>query len=78
MGGVGGEGGRVSVCAVEGSNLSDIARRESRRFIGGLGGYSTSGRVFGEKGCDVTVRVPPGTVVRKDNGDRVSGFNLYS
>ena len=76
VGGVGGEGGRVSVCAAEGSSLSDIARRERRRFIGGSGGNCTSARVFGDKGRDVTVRVPPGTVVRRDNGEMVRSYFL--
>lgn len=71
VGGVGGDGGSVRVCAVEGSNLADIARREDRRFIAQSGGSCTGGNAFGKRGSDVIVSVPPGTVVWRGDGEMV-------
>lgn len=63
LGGLGGDGGDVCVRAVEGSSLNDLARRESRRFIAGVGGSASRSRSSGRKGNNVVIAVPPGTVV---------------
>ena len=63
LGSEGGEGGDVTVCAVEGSTLSDVARLQSRRFVAGIGGAGEHSNARGKKGQGVTVLVPPGTVV---------------
>lgn len=63
LGGFGGDGGDVIVNAVEGSNLSDIARLEKRRFIGSVGRSGEGCRIHGRKGRHATISVPPGTVV---------------
>ncbi len=63
LGGVGGVGGDVVVCAVEGSNLRDVARMRTRRFVGGAGGVGERTRERGRKGDGVVLPVPPGTVV---------------
>lgn len=63
LGSMGGLGGDVSVCAVEGSNLRDIARMKTRRFVGGVGGMGERSSASGKKGSGVVLCVPPGTVV---------------
>jgi GTPase involved in cell partitioning and DNA repair len=63
MGGVGGVGGDVSACTKEGSNLKDLARLKTRRFLGGVGGVSERSRAAGKKGASISITVPPGTVV---------------
>ena len=63
LGSVGGLGGDVLVCSVEGSNLRDISRLATRRFVAGVGGESERSRVSGKKGHGVSISVPPGTVV---------------
>ena len=63
LGCVGGDGGDVYVRAVRDSSLSDLAQRMSRRFLAGVGGSAKRSRVRGVKGDDITISVPPGTVV---------------
>ena len=63
LGSVGGDGGDVTLCAVEGSNLSDIARIQTKRFVAGLGGAGVRSNVSGKKGQGINIFVPPGTVV---------------
>ena len=62
----------MKVQVLERSNLGDIARRESRRFIAESGGNSGRGRARGRKGRDLTISVPPGTVVYDCHGKQVS------
>ena len=71
LGGFGGEGGDVFVRAVEGSSLSDLSRRESRRFIAGVGGSASRSRLGGKKGESVIISVPPGTVVYNQNEEKM-------
>ena len=71
LGGIGGDGGTVKVVCTQGSTLADIARRESRRYIAESGSHSVQGRVWGEKGRDLTITVPPGTVVQDSRGVQV-------
>lgn len=60
---MGGKGGDVCVCAAEGSNLRDITRLESRRFVAGVGGCGERSNANGRKGNGAVISVPPGTVV---------------
>ncbi len=71
LGSIGGEGGDVEIYAVEGSNLSDIARLHSRRFVAGVGGMGERSNVCGKKGQGVTLSVPPGTAVYDHQEDMV-------
>lgn len=59
------------VKAKRGSSLEDIARRETRRFIGITGANSTRTRLNVKKGKDVIISVPPGTVVIGGDGKQV-------
>ena len=63
IGGMGGAGGDVEVCAVEGTALSDIARMKTKRFVAGTGINSKRVMIHGKKGSGVVIKVPPGTVV---------------
>ena len=72
LGGIGGDGGSVKVVCTQGSALEDIARRESRRFIAESGGHSVRGMVWGKKGRNLIITVPPGTVVQGSRGIEVS------
>ena len=63
LGGIGGEGGNVEVVCREGASLSQLARQASRRYIAGPGEGSSKRCVHGKKGNNVTIKVPPGTVV---------------
>ena len=58
------------VKAKRGSSLGDIARRETRRFIGITGANRTRRKT--RKGKDVIISVPPGTVIVKDDGQQVA------
>ena len=71
LGGVGGDGGSVIVRATRGSSLVDVARMTRRRFIGDSGSNSRRQRLQGKRGRDVTIRVPPGTVVLAEDGSQV-------
>lgn len=72
LGCVGGLGGDVSVCAMEGSNLRDIAHLKRRRFVAGVGGMSERSSAAGKKGAGITLSVPPGTVVYDDQETMVT------
>ena len=78
LGGIGGDGGSVKVVCTQGSTLEDIARRESRRFIAESGGHSVRGRVWGKKGRNLIITVPPGTVVQDSRSVQVSHPNTYT
>lgn len=62
----------MSVCAVEGSNLRDVALLRSRRFVAGLGGMGERSRANGKKGQGIVLSVPPGTVVYDHQDKMVS------
>lgn len=72
LGGVGGVGGDVSVCAVEGSNLRDMAVLKTRRFVAGLGGMGERSSASGRKGKGIVLSVPPGTVVYDQHDNMVN------
>lgn len=61
----------MMVSACEGSSLTALSRLPSQRFLAGNGENSSSSRVFGGNGRDVTIPVPPGTVVLSENGEQV-------
>ena len=63
FGGSGGNGGSVIAYASKGSQLRDIAKHETRRFIAGNGGNSAQQKAFGVKGKNMVLNVPPGTMV---------------
>jgi len=63
LGGIGGEGGDVEVVCREGTTLSQLARQPSRRYVAESGENSSKRCVHGKKGANVTLKVPPGTVV---------------
>ncbi len=69
LGGLGGDGGDVEVCASEGATLGHIAKMKTRRFIASVGGRSVISKVQGKKGANVTIHVPPGTVVYAGDND---------
>ena len=71
MGGTGGNGGDVSLRAVEGSNLRDIGCMKSRRFVASVGGMAERSSANGKKGVGITLSVPPGTVVHDNLGQMV-------
>lgn len=62
------------VCAVEGSNLRDIARLDTQRFVAGVGGKSERSSASGKKGRGVSISVPPGTAVYDDKEIMVTTF----
>lgn len=62
-GGDGGRGGHVYLQADSHLNTL-LSFREQRRFLASRGGNGGTARRHGRDGNDVTVRVPPGTVVR--------------
>jgi Obg family GTPase CgtA len=66
-GGTGGDGGDVIVRA-EKCNLSDLARRESRRFVAGTGQNSSLRVIIGKKGNSLIIPVPPGTAIMDGSG----------
>ena len=53
----------MCVSAADGSNLRDITRLESRRFLASVGGRGERSNASGRKGNGVMISVPPGTVV---------------
>jgi GTPase len=66
-GGDGGRGGSVYLVARAGvSTLLEFARRRSFRAQGG--GHGRGARQHGKAGEDVVIDVPPGTLVRADDG----------
>ena len=71
LGGCGGKGGDVVVSANKGASLTDLSRLPSRRFVAPNGENCSSSRTFGKNGENVTIHVPPGTVVWNDRGKQV-------
>ena len=71
LGGMGGDGGDVEVVSVEGHDLGQLAHLPSRRFLAGQGEDCTRRRVYGRKGKDLLIKVPPGTVVSDSNKNQV-------
>lgn len=71
LGGCGGKGGDVLVTACKGASLTDLSRLPSQRFVAPNGENSSSSRVFGKNGENLTIHVPPGTVVINDKGKQV-------
>ena len=72
---MGGDGGDVSVCASEGCSLADVGRsahRKGRRFVAPMGGNGGRGKLFGDRGDDIIIHVPPGTVVYDESGNQAS------
>jgi GTP-binding protein len=66
-GGDGGRGGSIYLVARAGlSTLLEFARR--RQFQGQNGGSGRGSRQHGKAGEDLTIDVPPGTLVRADDG----------
>src|SRR6476620_2614820 len=66
-GGDGGRGGEVVlVCDAQRRDLSSLGR--SRHFRAGRGGHGKGKRQHGERGGDLEIPVPPGTVVRSLDG----------
>jgi GTPase len=66
-GGDGGRGGSVYLVAARGlSTLIEFSRR--RHFKADAGGHGQGARKHGSAGDDLVIRVPPGTVVRSDDG----------
>jgi GTPase len=64
-GGDGGHGGSVILAVDAGmTTLADFKRK--RHFKAPAGGRGTGRRAHGRKGGDIVIRVPPGTVVRRD------------
>ena len=76
LGSIGGVGGDVSVCAVDGSNLRDLARLTLRRFVADVGGTGERSHISGKKGAGITLSVPPGTVVYDAQGQMVNFNNM--
>ncbi len=62
-GGNGGRGGNVYLLADMRENTL-LAFRDQTRFAAQDGGHGTTRKRYGHSGDDVTIRVPPGTVVR--------------
>ena len=71
LGGCGGKGGDVLVSVCEGASLTTLSLLPSRRFVAPSGDNSTSSRIFGKKGENLTIHVPPGTVVLSEKGKQV-------
>lgn len=71
LGGCGGKGGDVLVSVCEGASLTDLSRALSRRFVAPSGENCTHSRIFGRNGENLTIRVPPGTVVLNEKGKQV-------
>lgn len=71
LGGFGGKGGDVVVSAIKEASLTDLSQLPSRRFVAPSGENSSSSRVWGKNGENVTIRVPPGTVVLNEKGKQV-------
>ncbi len=71
LGGCGGKGGAVLVSACKGASLTDLSRLPSIRFVAPNGQNSSSSQVFGKSGENLTIRVPPGTVVINERGKQV-------
>ena len=71
LGGCGGKGGDVVVSASTGASLTDLSRLPSQRFIAPNGENCSSSCTFGRNGENVTISVPPGTVVWNDRGKQV-------
>lgn len=66
-GGDGGKGGDVLLVAESGmTTLGDYQR--ARHFRADAGGRGARRRSHGRKGADIVLRVPPGTVVRTEDG----------
>lgn len=57
--------------AREGASLTDLSRLTSQRFVASNGENSSKSQVFGSRGEDVNINVPPGTVVLNENGNLV-------
>src|SRR6266852_5802731 len=68
-GGDGGHGGGVIVRAVAGAdNLAEVVHRKHWRAQNGAGGQSSN--CTGRRGCDLVIRVPPGTLILdRDRGN---------
>ncbi len=72
IGGLGGDGGDVDVVCKKDATLSHLARLPSRRFVAPAGEDSRRSRVHGKKGANISISVPPGTVVlRAENKTQV-------
>ena len=71
LGGCGGKGGDVLVSAIKGASLMDLCQLPSRRFVAPRGEDCSISRIFGKNGENVTIHVPPGTVVLSDKGKQV-------
>lgn len=59
----------VSVC--EGASLNDLSKHLSRRFVASRGENCIRSHIFGRNGQNLTIRVPPGTVVLSEKGKQV-------
>jgi len=69
-GGDGGKGGDIIIlCRTGCESLIDFKYKRLVRAENGQGGMG--GRKFGRKGADITLTVPPGTVVKTEEGDQL-------
>ncbi|XP_041366323.1 GTP-binding protein 10-like [Gigantopelta aegis] len=69
-GGIGGDGGSVSVIARKDITLIDVAKRnEKKRYIAGTGANSRKFCLLGEQGKNLEIPVPVGVVVKSDNNE---------
>ena len=69
-GGDGGRGGNIILKVDPGANTL-LAFRYKRKFIAEPGGNGMPGKMHGANGKDVTVLVPPGTLVREKETGRI-------
>ena len=59
------------VRAHDGASLTALQRLTSKRFLAGSGKNSSKSQIFGDNGCDLTIRVPPGTTILNAKGVQV-------
>ena len=59
------------VSACEGTSLTALSRLTSQRFVAASGKNSSNSQIFGDSGSDLTIKVPPGTVILDGKGAQV-------
>ncbi|XP_014250793.1 GTP-binding protein 10 homolog [Cimex lectularius] len=75
-GGIGGAGGDVIANGLKDATFKDILKKNrSKRFIAGHGENSSSKRILGKKGSDLTIQIPLGVTVYDEAGSKIGEVN---